>query len=160
MIKTIYICDRCGREVTEADIFELIPACPGGKLTVPAEVSKLLGERHVCADCIRNMFKRRTIRNEDGFHEVAKNEHVETPSERDMRKTRYVSKKNYDAICKLYKEGKELEEISDALMIAVCEVSKVVNNEGLGAERYKGQNVPSEGSAPIRTGAVKYGEVR
>ena len=159
MIKVTYYCDKCKTETDVHDIFELVPTSPDPKLDVPVEVVKLLGGRHLCRQCLSYIFRakpvkmseRKTIINEDGIREVAPNEeHVETSVERDRRKTRYVSKKSYDAICQMYKDGKELEEISDALMIAVCEVSKVISTEGLGDERYKGKYIPSEWSAPIK----------
>lgn len=43
---------------------------------------------------------------------------------------------NYEAICKLYREGKEITDIELATGIPCAAISRVVAKEGLAAERY------------------------
>lgn len=43
---------------------------------------------------------------------------------------------NYEAICKLYRDGKEMPDIELATGIPVAAISRVVAKEGLAAERY------------------------
>lgn len=46
---------------------------------------------------------------------------------------------NYEAICKLYREGKEITDIELATGIPCAAISRVVAKEGLAAERYPAQ---------------------
>lgn len=46
---------------------------------------------------------------------------------------------NYEAICKLYRDGKEMTDIELATGIPVAAISRVVAKEGLAAERYPAQ---------------------
>ncbi|MBP3543476.1 MAG: hypothetical protein J6J86_04555 [Lachnospiraceae bacterium] len=54
----------------------------------------------------------------------------------------------------MYRAGKSMEEIADALNMTLPDVSRVVKKLGLGEERYKGRKIPSSGSAPIKSGFV------
>lgn len=159
MIKVIYYCDKCRKEIPEDDIFELIPAKPSGKLDVPVDVAGWFAGKHICRKCMSYVFRampekiseRKTVVNEEGRLEIAPAEHRETPMERDRKKTYFVSKTNYDRICEMYKDGKEMEEISDVLMVAMSSVSKVIAETKLGEERYKGKSIPHDGGAEIPT---------
>lgn len=51
---------------------------------------------------------------------------------------------NYEAICKLYRDGKEIAEIEELTGIPCAAISRVVINEGLGAERYPVTEDPME----------------
>lgn len=62
-----------------------------------------------------------------------------------------ASNEEAEQIEEMYKAGKSMEEISDTLGVALATVSKFVQLTGLGDERYKGQPIPSVGSAAIRT---------
>ena len=46
---------------------------------------------------------------------------------------------NYEAICKLYRDGKEMPDIELATGIPVAAISRVIAKEGLAAERYPAQ---------------------
>lgn len=158
MIKVSYFCDKCKTETDVHDIFELVPSSPDPKLDVPVDVVRMLDGKHICKQCLSYLFRNGSAvfkakekeRDEDGLLIAKKNEHQETSIERDKRKTHYVSKKTYNTICEMYKDGNEIVDISDRLMVAMSEVSKVISAEGLGDERYKGKYIPSEGSAPIK----------
>lgn len=54
----------------------------------------------------------------------------------------------------LYRSGKSMEEIAEILDMSLQDVSRVVDNLGLGKERYKGKVIPSHGSAPIKSGFI------
>ncbi len=157
MIKVTYICDKCRKELKDTEAFELIPAHPDGKMAVPADVAAFFAGKHVCKKCMSYLFRamppklteRKTVLNEEGHREIVPGDHIESPIEKDRKKTYFVSKANYDQIVQLYKDGKEMVEISDELMIAVSAVSKVIHENGLGEERYKGQYIPSHGGSPI-----------
>ena len=56
-----------------------------------------------------------------------------------------------ESIERLYKSGKSMEEISGLLGISLAEVSRVIDRLGLGKERYKGETIPSKGSAPVKS---------
>ena len=54
----------------------------------------------------------------------------------------------------MYKAGKEIEEISDELMVGMAPISRLIHDMGLGAERYKGQYIQSDGSQPVVQGVM------
>lgn len=115
-------------------------------------------DKHICRRCLSYIFRanggpvfqeKEKELDEDGHFITKKAEHIETPAERDKKKTYFVNKANFDRIQELYKAGKEMVDISDELGVAVSAVSKVIMETGLGEERYKGKYIPSEGGAPI-----------
>ena len=74
-----------------------------------------------------------------------------TAPKQEQEKRWAASNEEAEQIEEMYKAGKSMEEISDTLGVALATVSKFVQLTGLGDERYKGQPIPSVGSAAIRT---------
>lgn len=68
----------------------------------------------------------------------------------------YINAEDKETITELYKAGREMEEIADALGLYLSAVSRYIKEAGLGDERYKGKAIPSTGSAPV-TAAVYTG---
>ena len=68
----------------------------------------------------------------------------------------YINAEDKEAITELYKAGREMEEIAEALGLYLSAVSRYIKEAGLGDERYKGKAIPSTGSAPV-TAAVYNG---
>ena len=68
----------------------------------------------------------------------------------------YINAEDKEAITELYKAGREMEEIAEALGLYLSAVSRYIKEAGLGEERYKGKAIPSTGSAPV-TAAVYNG---
>lgn len=114
MRKYVYTCDRCKRE-TEAPL--RIYGCRVNTQTdrVVAEADPAHNE--LCTDCFAKLI------------DWIKAGQTET---------------NYEAICRLYREGKEIPEIEELTGIPCAAISRVVINEGLGAERYPVAEDPME----------------
>ena len=74
-----------------------------------------------------------------------------TAPKQEQEKHWAASNEEAKQIEEMYKAGKSMEEISDTLGVELATVSKFVQLAGLGDERYKGQQIPSSGSAPILT---------
>lgn len=68
----------------------------------------------------------------------------------------YVREEDKKKIDELYRSGREMEEIAEALGLYLSAVSRYIKEAGLGDERYKGKVIPSTGSAPV-TAAVYNG---
>lgn len=71
-------------------------------------------------------------------------------------KRRYVWEEDKKKIDELYRSGREMEEIAEALGLYLSAVSRYIKEAGLGDERYKGKVIQSAGSAPV-TAAVYNG---
>lgn len=106
MIKYTFICDRCGKE-TDTPI--RIFGCRVDTKTdkVAADVDPPKNE--LCPDCLKSLV------------DWIKAGPQET---------------NYEAIVRLYREGKEIPEIEELTGVPCAAISRVVIKEGLGAERY------------------------
>lgn len=155
MIKITYICDKCGKEVKDTDIFELLAMAPADGVSVPGDVMAALEGRHICRRCLMKLFSEKGFETDEEGHRITKRaEHVETPAERDKKKVYYLNKANELRAIEMYKAGKEIEEISDELMVGMAPISRLIHDMGLGAERYKGQYIPSDGSQPVVQGVM------
>lgn len=90
-------------------------------------------------------------------HEEAAGSAEEQPSDQKPKARRqYINAEDKEAITELYKAGREMEEIAEALGLYLSAVSRYIKEAGLGDERYKGKAIPSTGSAPV-TAAVYNG---
>lgn len=47
-----------------------------------------------------------------------------------------------------------MEDVSKELNLGLTAISRYIDEEGLGKERYKGQSMPSKGSAPVPSATV------
>ena len=114
MIKHVYVCDRCKNET---DTPLRIYGC-----RVDVETTRVVAEaepahNELCPDCFAKLI------------DWIKAGQTET---------------NYEAVCRLYREGKEIAEIEQLTGIPCAAISRVVINEGLGAERYPVTEDPME----------------
>lgn len=114
MRRYAYTCDKCGKEV-DTPIRVLV-------YQVDVKTDKEVQEEHpekneLCPDCYRRLCM---------WIDAGP---VET---------------NYEAIIRLYREGKEIPEIEEETGIPCAAVSRVIIKEGLGAERYPVTEDPVE----------------
>lgn len=65
------------------------------------------------------------------------------------KKKSYLNLEDKKRIKEKYLAGMEMEDIAKELGLTLTAVSRYVDEEGLGKERYKGKTVPSGGSAPV-----------
>ena len=155
MIKITYICDKCGAETKPEDIFELLAMAPADGVSVPGDVMAELEDRHICRKCIAGLFPTEAEEKpeEKPAEKPAKKAKKSRGStELDKKKAWYLSKSKEAQVIEMYKAGKEIEEISDELMVGFAPISRFIHDLGLGEERYKGQYIPSDGSAPVVQG--------
>lgn len=159
MIKITYICDKCGSETAPEDIFELLAMAPADGVSVPGDVMAELEDRHICRKCIAGLFP-----SEEKAEEKAEEKPAEKPAKKtkksrgnaelDKKKAWYLSESKKAHVIEMYKAGKEIEEISDELMVGMAPISRLIHDLGLGAERYKGQYIPSDGSQSVVQGVM------
>ena len=141
MIKTLYICDICNTEKGPDEIFGLIPACIPFDQDPPVEVVKILGNRHVCVGCLKKLFHEEEEKPEKKERKKPDRSPVKALSQDRMdeitgkKKRWYTTKADEEEIIRLYREGKEIEEISDIIHVAMPPISKVVVKHRLGEER-------------------------
>lgn len=114
MIKHVYICDRCKKEIPDPI---RIYGCEIDTQTDRVKPEANPAHNELCVDCYRALCR---------WIDAGP---VET---------------NYDAVVRLYREGKEIAEIEELTGIPCAAISRVVINEGLGAERYPVTDDPME----------------
>ena len=132
MKKVIYICDKCRKEFQPAEIFELLPASVDGG-AVPVEVAAFLAEKHICRGCLREAFRQpRNSGNWDNHGPIAQER------EKEARKRSYMTVADREEVERLYREGKTMEEISDAVMVTLAPVSRWLAKAGLNESTREG----------------------
>lgn len=120
MRKFVYVCDRCKKEISDPI---RIFGCQVNTKTDRVEAEADPAHNELCVDCFRDLIK---------WIDVG------------------ICETNYDAIIRLYREGKEIDEIEKLTGIPVAAVSKVVVENGLGAERYgEDAALKKGGKAPL-----------
>lgn len=72
------------------------------------------------------------------------------------KKKWFLNAEDKERVREKYLTGMEMEDISKELNLGLTAISRYVDEEGLGKERYKGQPVPSKGSAPVSS-AMAFG---
>ena len=88
--------------------------------------------------------------------EAAGSDEDQSSVQKPKARRQYINAEDKEAITELYKAGREMEEIAEALGLYLSAVSRYIKEAGLGDERYKGKVIPSTGSAPV-TAAVYNG---
>lgn len=88
--------------------------------------------------------------------EAAGSDEDQSSVQKSKARRQYINAEDKEAITELYKAGREMEEIAEALGLYLSAVSRYIKEAGLGDERYKGKAIPSTGSAPV-TAAVYNG---
>ena len=68
---------------------------------------------------------------------------------RQGKKKWFLNTEDKDRVREKYLAGMEMEDISKDLNLGLTAISRYVDEEGLGKERYKGQPVPDKGSAQV-----------
>lgn len=162
MKQTIYICDRC-KEQIKGNPIRMVPMYidreSGGLAQRPeGDPNGYEGqmEKEYCQDCVGRilMFANGSLREKtkgnkgvDGKAGDLKTNHQDVLLHKEEKSTAPAQRGIAAQITALYREGRTMEEISAQLHVGLPTVSRCVHKAGLGDERYKGQTIPSNGSA-------------
>lgn len=141
MIKTVYVCDACNEEKTADTLYKLIAYTTGDE-PAPAEITALMEDRHICPECIAQMFHSRELAaaSKPVTRKTTNKQAKETIDMDEYRKRQakrgYLTKNDERQIAQLYRAGKEIEEISDLIHVCMPPISRYVRDTGLNVERY------------------------
>lgn len=138
-----YICDKCGKDTTHPIriISRLV-----NTLTDKERPEDEPDRSELCEKCFGEMLA--WIYGKDGGDTEPAEQAEAQLSEPEQRG---IAQKSRSEIIRLYKEGKEMGEIEKQTGVPIAIVSRVIAQEGLGDERYKGQYIPDKGSASIQS---------
>lgn len=148
MVEYVYRCDRCGK-VTKEPL--RIYGCAVDTETNRVKPEANPPKQDLCPECYRALvsFINAGAENEKQEPEEKGEEGPRQKPEKAKEETKGAGKKTRDRIVQLYKGGAEMEEIENVTGVPMYVISRVIDQEGLGKERYKGQLIPSDGSAPV-----------
>ena len=154
MVEYVYRCDRCRKETKEPiRIYGCIVDTETNRVKPEADPPK----QDFCPECYRALVSFINAgAEEDEKQESEEKDRKEDPRQKPEKAKeetkgaeKTVAKKTRDRIAQLYKNGAEMEEIERVTGVPMYVISRVIDQEGLGKERYKGQLIQSDGSAPV-----------
>lgn len=160
MVEYVYRCDRCRKQTkTPIRIYGCMIEKETNRVIPEADPPK----RELCPDCysaVQRFIEAGTTEDEEQEERKKKEEKEEARKKAEEDTAKAVAKKTRDRIVLLYRKGSEMEEIETLTGVPIAIISRVIDQEGLGKDRYKGKAVPDSGSAPVANIDMKQGRVK
>ena len=169
---TRFVCDYCKKDVAAEERIKILAYAGQSQTQIPTDLDGM----DYCQSCFSKVLRLIVFANPPEepvvpapileAEEAPEPERIELPKEEEpkhapisekKKKLQSLNEELKEEARRRYRAGEEMLDIAKEMNCYPYVISNLIQDEGLGKERYAGQKIPSNGSAPIPTCTVMGG---